>query len=197
MPEGVKHTRLFQTQRKMLFVAPPADIHKVESVGGDACGVDGTKFILADSCGAASEHVHAVLLRYRLRQHRDGLGRHVDIRGSLHLLLPARHLAVGKIVNKREIGHGQDLADLFTIIPENLHEVFLYPGLLSDLVQKPCRPILAVNIILVILDTAAFLLPAAFGLAQVKPLGKYQLLSFRRTGVEVRGIGMEYVVFID
>ena len=184
-------------QRKVFLVSSPTDVDKVEAIGGDACGVDGAKLILSDSCSTTSEHVHTVLLSDGLRQHRDGLGSHVDVRWGLHLPLPPRHLAVGQIVHKWEICHGQNLSDFLPIFSKNLQEVFLHSCLPGNFVQKPCRAILPVDILFVIFHPSASFLATTLGLAQVKALGKDQFPAFRRTGIEISGVGMEPVVLID
>lgn len=95
------------------------------------------------------------------------------------------------------LGHCQNLPDLLLTISQDIHEVLLNSCLLGDLVQKPYRAILSVNILLVIFHPSPFLLTATPVLAQVTPRREDQFLTFCRTRIEVGGVGMKPIVFVD
>ena len=86
--QRVDHDLHRLAQREMLLVLAPADVYKVEPVGGYGRGVHRAKLVLADPPCPLAEQVHPVLLRDGLCQADDGGAGQPALRRRLHLVLP-------------------------------------------------------------------------------------------------------------
>ena len=184
-------------QREALLVLAPADVDKVEAVGGDGRGVHGAELVLADSPCPLAEEVHPVLLRDGLRQAGDGGAGQPALRRSLHLALPLGQVVVGEVVQERVISHREDVVHNLRVAAEHRLQVLAHPRPLSDLVEELRRAVLAVDVVRLVGDAAAGLLLAqAARAAQVPAGGEDELAALGGRGEEKILPRMELVLVI-
>lgn len=185
-------------ERKMLLVVPPADIHEVEAVRGDGCGVHGAELVFAHPLRPEPEQVHAVLLGDMLRKAGDaGTCERMPRRG-LHLALPLLDMRVAAVIQEQVIGKCQDILSNLKVAVEYLLQVAQQSGLPGDIVKEPRRAVHPVQVSALVFNNSA--MPRAgkgLDLREVPVRRKDEFPALLKRRVEVRRVRMEPVPVLE